>query len=130
MKISNRMDRRLDILKMEGNGSNRVEIVRHLSEKYDVTRRTLYYDFEKRGKWQPAIGQYADRKKLVLRLLNRYEQIYRMAAFKHMQSSHDNIQLGALKVMLEANDRLFEKLVLTELSSEVEKIQLHLGIKE
>ena len=122
------MDRRLDILRMEGNGFNRAEIVQHLSEKYDVTRRTLYYDFEKRGEWQPDVAQYTDRNALVLRLLNRYEQIYRMAAFKYMQSSHDNIQLGALKVMLEANDRLFEKSVLRELTVEVEKIQQHLGI--
>ena len=47
--------RRLELLKMEGMGFNQSEIVKQLSEKYRCSERTVYYDFENRRDWQPAL---------------------------------------------------------------------------
>ena len=49
--------RRLDLLKLEGMGFNQSEIVKQLSEKYRCSDRTVYYDFENRRDWQPALQQ-------------------------------------------------------------------------
>ena len=48
-------ERRLELLKMEGNGFNQVEIVKHLSEKFQCCVRTVYRDFEKREESQPFL---------------------------------------------------------------------------
>ena len=76
------VQRRLELLKMEGLGFNQAEIVKQLSEKYQCSARAVYYDFERRPGWQPTLLQLSDQEKVLLKVINRYEQIYRQAAFK------------------------------------------------
>ena len=102
------VERRLELLKMEGIGFNRSEIVKELSDKYNVTERTVYYDFEKRATWQPTLQGIKGKGNILMKVLNRYEQIYRQASRKFLTASNENIQIGALKVMLEANKYLRE----------------------
>ena len=108
---------------MEGNGFNQSEVVKHLSEKFAVSERAVYYDFEKRGEWQPTLLQLQDRDAVLRKVVNRYEQIYRKASFKFLQSQNENVQLGALKVMVEANNRLFNSTALVEVAREVEELK-------
>lgn len=122
MKLS-AVERRLELLKLEGNGFNRSEIVKHLSEKFQVSERTVYYDFEKRGEWQLSIMQVQNPERALMKILNRYEQIYRHAGFKFLQASHDNIKLGALKIMLEANSKILETSVLGEVVSRLKTLE-------
>ena len=103
------------MLKMEGNGFNQVEIVQHLSEKFQCSARTVYRDFEKREEWQPFLQHLDDHGRVLMKILNRYEQVYRHAGFLLLQASHENAKLGALKIMLEANKQLCETAVMPEL---------------
>jgi len=97
------VQRRLELLKMEGLGFNQAEIVKQLSEKYQCSARAVYYDFARRPGWQPTLLQLADQEKVLLKVINRYEQIYRQAAFKCLTADNENVWIGALKVMLAAN---------------------------
>ena len=96
-------ERRLELLKMEGNGFNQAEIVKHLSQKFQCCDRTVYRDFEKREEWQPALQHVGDQGRMLMKILNRYEQVYRHAGFMLLQASHENAKLGALKIMVETN---------------------------
>ena len=108
-------ERRLELLKMEGNGFNQAEIVKHLSEKFQCCARTVYRDFEKREEWQPSLQHLDYQGRVLMKILNRYEHVYRHAGFLLLQASHENAKLGALKIMLETNKQLCETAVMPEL---------------
>ena len=109
---------------MEGTGFDQNEIVKHLSEKYGVCERTVYYDFQKREGWQPALTQVKDTTKMFMKVINRYEQIYRKASFIQLQAKNENAQVGALKVMLDTNTRTANLLSLQRREVPVDNIKL------
>ena len=78
----NTVERRLELLKLEGMGFNQVEIVKQLSQKHGCSDRTVYYDFENRANWQPTLQQLSDHEAILLKTVNRYEQIYREASIR------------------------------------------------
>jgi hypothetical protein len=89
------LERRVELLKMEGSGFSSTDIVKYLSQKYGVTERQLYYDYERRKTWQTAIQQLADPQAFLLKIINRYEQIYQKASFIHLQADNDNARIDA-----------------------------------
>jgi len=112
------LERRLDLLKMEGEGFSRNEIVTGLSKKYRVNIRQVYRDFANRGVWQPKLVEVKDRQKILMKAANRYDSIYRSAAFKHRHAQNETVQLGALNTMLKANKDWLETL-LPDLRSQI-----------
>ena len=102
MKI---LERRLELLKMEGEGFFKNEIVQTLAKKYNCSASTIYYDFRERSTWQPRLQEL---KRLQYRIVNRYEQIYRHAAFKFRTSQNESIQIASLKVMSDTLRHLTE----------------------
>jgi len=108
------VSRRLELLKLEGLGFSRAEIVKELSAKCTCSRRTVYNDFETRAGWQPVLQSVPDSEAVLLKVVNRYEQIYRQASVRLLTLELEASQLGALNVMLKANALLFETAVLPE----------------
>jgi hypothetical protein len=104
----------LELLKLEGLGFSQAEIVKELSVKCACTKRTLYYDFESRATWQPLIQSVANSEAILLKVINRYEQIYRQASIRLLTFQSELGQLGALNIMLKANELLDETAVLPE----------------
>jgi hypothetical protein len=104
--------RRLELLKLEGLGFSRAEVVKELSVKCACSERTVYSDFETRRSWQPALQSVVNSEGVLLKVVNRYEQIYRQASMRLLTSSNELAQLGALNAMLKANSLLFETAVL------------------
>jgi len=109
------VSRRLELLKLEGLGFSQVEIVKELSVKCACSERAVYSDFETRGSWQPTLQSVVNSEGVLLKVVNRYEQIYRQASLRLLTSSNELAQLGALNMMLKANSLLFETAVLPEL---------------
>ena len=103
----NVLDRRLELLDMEGNGFSRPVIVKHLSVKHQCTERTVWYDFAKKPKWQPTIQQLAD-DQVLMKVLNRYNSIYQKAAFSALQAHDWKEQHSALRIMNDANSKYYE----------------------
>lgn len=99
------LERRLEILKLEGNGLEPCEIVKELSVKYGITERAVYKDFETRSRWQP---QLQDLKKTLLKVRNRHEQLYRKAVVAYMQAKSDHARIAALNLMRQVNCDLAE----------------------
>ena len=71
----------------------------------------IYYDAETRKTWQPVLTQLFDLDKARLIVVNRYETIYRQAAF--LLTQKDQNQTSALKVMLDATRALTDLLGVT-----------------
>ena len=106
--------RRLELLIMEGKGFSRTEIVKHLSQKYECSPHTLWRDFRTKCRWQPSLMEVKDRDHILMKVLNRYEQIYREASFMQLKAENENVKIGAFKVMLDATSKLYEVAVLPE----------------
>ena len=117
------VSRRLELLKLEGLGFSQAEIVKELSVKCACSRRTVYGDFETRENWQPVVQSVADAGKLLFKVVNRYEQVYRQASVRLLTFTEEASQLGALNVMLKANCALFETAVLPELMSRLKALE-------
>jgi hypothetical protein len=64
--------------------------------------------------WQPALQSVVEPQAVLLKVINRYEQIYRQASMRLLTSSNALAQLGALNIMLKANALLNETAVLPE----------------
>ena len=109
------VDRRLELLKLEGYGFSQAEIVKRLSELADCSARTIYDDFETRQTWQPSLQSIVKSDDVVLKVVNRYEQIYRQASMRLLNSTNGLVQLGALNAMLKANSLLLEAATIPQL---------------
>jgi len=117
------VERRLELLKLEGMGFNQVEIVKQLSQKHGCSDRTVYYDFEKRANWQPTLQQLSDPEAILLKIVNRYEQIYRQASIRLLTGTQEATQLGALNIMLKANSKICETAVLPDILNRLNELE-------
>jgi hypothetical protein len=117
------VSRRLELLKLEGLGFSQAEIVKELSQKLGCSERTVYYDFESRVDWQPIVQGVVDHEAVLLKVVNRYEQIYRQASIRLLTASNELAQLGALNTMLKANGALFETAVLPEVLCRLKELE-------
>ena len=116
------IERRLEFLKLEGLGFSLCEIVKQLSKKYRRTERMIYYDAETRGTWQPLFCQIFDLDKARLIVLNRYETVYREAAFM-LKMGDRRDKPAALRIMLDVTKSLVDLLGLETVSSAQEREQ-------
>jgi hypothetical protein len=107
--------RRLELLELEGLGFSQAEIVKELSVKCACSGRTVYNDFETRQSWQPVVQSVIDARAVLLKVVNRYEQIYRQASVRLLTFQNELAQLAALNTMLKANALLHETAVLPDL---------------
>jgi hypothetical protein len=111
------------LLKLEGLGFSQAEIVKELSQKCACSRRTLYKDFENRESWQPILQSVLNPERVLLKVVNRYEQIYRQASIRLLTASNELAQLGALNIMLKATAMLNETAVLPEVLGRLKALE-------
>jgi hypothetical protein len=83
----------------------------------------VYNDFETRECWQPIVQSVVDARRVLLKVVNRYEQIYRQASVRLLTFQNELAQLGALNTMLKANAMLFETAVLPELMNRLKALE-------
>jgi transcriptional antiterminator len=115
--------RRLELLKLEGLGFSPPEIVTELSQKYGCSGRTVYRDFESRGQWQPELQNVKNHSQILMRTVNRYEQIYREASVRLLTGTQELTQLGALNIMLKVNSKIYEVAVLPDILSRLKELE-------
>ena len=113
----------MELLKLEGLGLSKAHIVKELSQKMAVSERSIYNDFECRATWQPLIQGANDPNDVFLRVMNRYEEIYRQASRKMLSSTNMLAQIGALNVMLKANALMFQTAALPELITRIRALE-------
>jgi len=109
------VNRRLELLKLEGFGLSEAQIVNELSRKLACSERTVYSDFECRSTWQPQLQGINSCSDILLKVINRYEEIYHQASRRMLTSPNELAQLGALNLMLKANALMFQTAALPEL---------------
>jgi hypothetical protein len=119
--------RRLELLKLEGLGFSMPEIVTELSQKYGCSGRAVYRDFESRGRWQPELQNVKNHSQILMRTVNRYEQIYREASVRLLTGTQELTQLGALNIMLKVNSKIYETAVLPDILERLKELEEKAG---
>jgi hypothetical protein len=102
---ANTFERRLELLKDEGNGLNKREIVQDLTQKFRCSDSTVYNDFATRSTWQPLVQEITAS---LFKIQNRHEQLYRKASFMYSQAKSDRARIAALNLMRQINIELAE----------------------
>ncbi|MGA2681028.1 MAG: hypothetical protein ABSF44_04420 [Candidatus Bathyarchaeia archaeon] len=113
----------MELLKLEGLGLCQAEIVKQLSQKMGCSERTVYSDFECRSTWQPLLQGATNPTDVLLKVVNRYEEIYRQASRKMFSSSNELAQLAALNIMLKANSLMFQTAALPDLINRLKALE-------
>lgn len=106
-------ERRLELLKMEGMGFSKAEVVKLQAEKWHKSERAIWYDFETRTTWQPLFNQFFDSEKARMVMQNRLDYQYR-EAMKQYLTGPEHAKLTALKLAFEITMHHSELLGLTE----------------
>jgi hypothetical protein len=70
------VNRRLELLKLEGLGFSKAEVVNELSQKIGCSDRNVNSDFESQVEWQHFPQSAVKPHETLLQVVNRYEQIY------------------------------------------------------
>jgi hypothetical protein len=118
-----KVDRRLELLKLEGLGFSQAEVVNELSQKLSCSKRVLYKDFETRTCWQSSLQGAINSESILMKVLNRYEHIYRQASLQFLSSSNELARMAALNIMLKTNTAIAETAVLPELMSRLKMLE-------
>jgi hypothetical protein len=119
--------RRSELLKFEGFGMSRVEIVKRLSQKYHCAERSVYNDFETREKWQPSLQGATRTEHTSLKVLNRFEEIYTQASKRAMSSTDPYVQLAALNLMIKTNSHLSDAAIAPEILHRISALEDKIG---
>jgi len=104
--MRNTVEIRLKLLKMQGLGFSKMETVKHLSEKFDITVSGAYYHFETIDKWIDQYLDFKNIKEFQFNILNQFNQINREASFQYLHTADPNAKIGFLRTRLAAVDKL------------------------
>ena len=100
---ANLLERRLKMLKLNSMALPLVDVVKTLSDEYDVTKQALYHDWKKRGEWQTEIFDLDDLKQLCLDIYANHREIYRMASREYLTGDNSSARVGALNLLRKLN---------------------------
>lgn len=120
--MPNPLNRRLELLKLEGLGLSRAQVVTALSKKMQVSTRTCWRDFETRTSWQPLLSEL-NPQELLSKIINRHEFCYAQAGRMYVDAHSDLAKLTALSVMLKANRELYELGVVPDLQARLQALE-------
>jgi hypothetical protein len=59
----------------------------------------------------------------MLKVLNRFEYLYRTASFNMTHSAHENIKVAWARIMLETNKQLAERFVIPDMLDRLEDLE-------
>ena len=99
---------RLELLKKVGEGYSKTEVVKHLQEKFGISRSGAYYHFKNRSKWLGEYSNLFQAEELQFQVFNRFNHIYREASFQFFHTKNDNAKIGYLRTMIGANKHMSE----------------------
>jgi len=96
------LKRRAEMLDAVSTGLHPSAVVAQLAEKYGVTERALWSDWQRREKWVPVLlnlEKYAEFTDVIEQKLGAVQK----AAWSiYLKASNDNARVGALRTILEA----------------------------
>lgn len=118
---------RLQLLKDVGAGFSMHETVKHLIEKFQISRSAAYYHFKTRDRWLKDYADFSDSRNLLFQVLTQLNYVNREASYQYLQTADPNAKIGFLRVRLDALGKLAEYSVIPELTRDIEEIKRNMA---
>ena len=117
------LKRRAEMLDAVCKGIHPSAVIGQMAEKYKVSERGLWSDWERREKWVPillSLGKYADFAGAIESKLNAVQK----AAWSiYLRADNDNARVGALKVILDSLEVHSKTVLSGEILSRLEHVE-------
>ena len=120
---SNLYERRRKMLKKRGVGLSLVEVVKELSVEYDVSPRTLYYDWRNRKGWMETVLEIEDPEAFFLDLVASHRELRKFAILEYLKGDNSSARIGALRLLRDLNKDFHEMIVTQNLFTRVSKLE-------
>jgi hypothetical protein len=111
------------MLKQRGMGVPLSDTVKNLSETYGVSRRAIYYDWQRRTAWMRALLEVGDPEQFALDVIAHHLEIRRFATLEYLKGDNSAARIGALRLIRNLNLDLNEMLVTQDLITRVEQLE-------
>lgn len=95
--------RRKLMLKNHGEGFSLTENVRFLSEKFRVSERICYADWQKRAEWLPILLDIKDVESYYLSLLVTHNEIYKKVVDEYLKAESETVRISSLRLLRDLN---------------------------
>jgi len=117
------LKRRVEMLDMVSKGFHPAVVVSLLAEKYHVSKRCLWSDWERRKKWVPMLlgsekfGEFAEVAETKLNAVQK-------AAWSiYLRADSDSARVGALKIVLDSLEVHSNAVLSKEIVSRLERVE-------
>jgi hypothetical protein len=118
---------RLQLLKDVGAGFSKHETVKHLIDRFRISRSAAYYHFKTKDRWLKDYADFSDSRNLLFQVLTQLNYVNREASYQYLQTADPNAKIGFLRVRLDALGKLAEYSVIPELTRDLEEIKRTIG---
>ena len=119
----NLLKRRQKMLELRGKGVSLADTVKFLAEEFEVTRRTLYYDWKNRKAWLQTFLEIGDPETFFLDLVANHREIYRLASLEYLKGDNSNAKIGALRLLRDLNKDFHEMIVTKNVIVRLENLE-------
>jgi hypothetical protein len=120
---ANLVQRRQTILTEKALGHNLCEIVSHLADTFNVSKRQLYRDWQHRNRWLDAIVGIGDPVAFFLELVAAHQEVKRLAVKEYLTGDNSAARIGALRLIRDLTLDLNKMLVTRDLLARVERLE-------
>jgi len=101
-------ERRVDSLKLHSRGVKPSIFSQELSQLYHVSPETVWHDWNRRQTWLPVVANMKDPELVMAECLIENREVKQAAWKLYMTGDNDNARVAALKIVLDANDRILQ----------------------
>lgn len=97
------LKRRVEMLDAVSTGLHPSAVIGRLAEKYGVSERTLWSDWERREKWIPVLLQLEKFGNFAEMIEQKLNAVQKASWSIYLHADNDNARVGALRVVLFVN---------------------------
>jgi len=78
------------------------DVISHMAEKYEVSERCLWSDWERREKWVPMLLSLEKYAEFADEMETKLSAVQKAAWSTYMRAKNDSAKVGALKLVLDS----------------------------
>ena len=96
------LKRRTEMLDMVSKGFHPSAVISQMAEKYSVSERCLWSDWERREKWVPMLLSLEKYAEFTDEMETKLNAVQKAAWSTYMRASNDSAKVGALRLVLDS----------------------------
>jgi hypothetical protein len=96
------LKRRVEMLDAVSTGLHPSAVIAQLAEKYDLSEKVLWSDWERREKWVPVLLSLEKYAEFADTLGEKLNAVQKAAWRLYLKADNDNARVGALRTVLES----------------------------